>query len=295
MGRKKRKVVTDTDDAEAVSAAAVLSSDGAVAVADATIAAPSSQPPSLPLPPATSVDPSRQSKANAVKMIEDVTTTNTNASNKDGEKKEAVKASHYAMTSHSGEIVGAEVYVSSGSEDEDDNVEVVLSGSKMGLMRKGLIHQTALLQPNLRQWTKPEAAAAATTEEITTEEREEQQRLKEEEELANLDPAERAARLLAEKQRKLEEAKEKARRTESEENAGRDPCLFSKRTAFDIRFDQIDDKPWERGAGDLTDFFNYGYVGCFLGAGAVHVEKYVYVCFWFAQHFFSYQNKKKTV
>ena len=61
-----------------------------------------------------------------------------------------------------------------------------------------------------------------------------------------------------EKQRKLEEAKESARRLESEENAGRDPCLFSKRTAFDIRFDQIDDKPWERGAGDLTDFFNYG-------------------------------------
>lgn len=42
-----------------------------------------------------------------------------------------------------------------------------------------------------------------------------------------------------------------------EENAGRDPCLFSKRTAFDIRFDQIDDKPWIRG-GDMTDFFNYG-------------------------------------
>ena len=73
---------------------------------------------------------------------------------------------------------------------------------------------------------------------------------------------------MAEKQRKLEEAKENARRLESEENAGRDPCLFSKRTAFDIRFDQIDDKPWERGAGDMTDFFNYGYVsssnGCLV-------------------------------
>ena len=43
----------------------------------------------------------------------------------------------------------------------------------------------------------------------------------------------------------------------AEENAGRDPCLFSKRTAFDIRVDQMEDKPWARG-GDPTDFFNYG-------------------------------------
>ena len=64
---------------------------------------------------------------------------------------------------------------------------------------------------------------------------------------------------MAEKQRKLEEAKILARKLESEENAGRDPCLFSKRTSFDIRFDQIDDKPWLRGAGDITDFFNYGF------------------------------------
>jgi len=34
--------------------------------------------------------------------------------------------------------------------------------------------------------------------------------------------------------------------------------LFSKRTAFDIRFDQIEDKPWLRGNGDVSDFFNYG-------------------------------------
>ena len=168
---------------------------------------------------------------------------------KDGDK---VK-SNYAMTSHSGEIVEEDIYVSEGSEDEDDNVDVVLSGSKMGLMRRGL-HQPLLVQPNLRQWVRPDNAEGESPEET-----EEQQRQKEEEELAALDPAERAARLLAEKQRKLEEAKESARRMESEENAGRDPCLFSKRTAFDIRFDQIDDKPWERN-GDLTDFFNYGYV-----------------------------------
>jgi Fip1 motif len=168
----------------------------------------------------------------------------------DESKKEAIK-SNYAITSHSGDLVEEDIYVSDGSEDEDDNVEVVLSGSKMGLMRRGL-HQPLLVQPNLRQWVKPD-----TTDGETEGETEEEQRRKEEEELAKLDPAERAARLLAEKQRKLEEAKDSARRLESEENAGRDPCLFSKRTAFDIRFDQIDDKPWERN-GDLTDFFNYG-------------------------------------
>ncbi|KAG7337512.1 hypothetical protein IV203_018958 [Nitzschia inconspicua] len=84
-----------------------------------------------------------------------------------------------------------------------------------------------------------ESAAAIAAEQ-------ERRRKREEEELAKLDPAQRAARLLAEKQRKLEEAKIAARRLESEENAGRDPCLFSKRTSFDIRFDQIDDKPWTR-------------------------------------------------
>lgn len=167
----------------------------------------------------------------------------------DGEKE--VKASNYAITSHSGEIVEEDTYVSSGSEDEDEVVEVVLSGSKMGLMRRGL-HQPLLVQPNLREWVRPK-----TTD--SPEQTDKEQQEKKEAELEALDPAERAARLLVEKQRKLEEAKESARRIESEENAGRDPCLFSKRTAFDIRFDQIDDKPWERGNGngDLTDFFNY--------------------------------------
>jgi hypothetical protein len=55
---------------------------------------------------------------------------------------------------------------------------------------------------------------------------EEEKRRQEEEELAKLDPAQRAARLLQEKQRKVEEAKEDARRTENEENATKDPTLF---------------------------------------------------------------------
>lgn len=177
-----------------------------------------------------------------------------------GKKPEEKKiSSNYAMKSHGGDIVEEDTYVSDGSEDDDDDVEVILVGSKMGLMRRGL-HQPLLVQPNVRQWVRSEAAEGT----VPTEETEEERQKKEEEELAKLDPAERAARLLAEKQRKLEEAKEYARRIESEENAGRDPCLFSKRTAFDIRFDQIDDKPWERGAGDMTDFFNYGYVPLLL-------------------------------
>lgn len=223
MGRKKRKVQQE-DTADAVAAA---------------------EPDQSVKPP---VDP-RSAEPKAAAVVGAVT------SSKEAEKKDEKKASsHYAMTSHGDQIIEEDIYASDGSEDSDeDNVDVVLVGSKMGLMRRGL-HQPHLVQPNLRQWVRSEAAEG----EAGAEENEEEQRKREEEELAKLDPAERAARLLAEKQRKLEEAKESARRMESEENAGRDPCLFSKRTAFDIRFDQIDDKPWERGAGDLTDFFNYG-------------------------------------
>lgn len=163
------------------------------------------------------------------------------------EEEDKKKSSGYAMTSHSGEILHEDVYVSDGSESETEDLEVVLVGSRMGVMRRGLAAPT-LVQPN-RQWQRATEAAPEETEE--------EQKRKEEEELANLDPAARAARLLQEKQRKLEEAKELARRVESEENAGRDPALFSKRTAFDIRFDQIEDKPWTRGTGDMADFFNY--------------------------------------
>mmetsp|Transcript_54724 Transcript_54724/g.65842 ORF Transcript_54724/g.65842 Transcript_54724/m.65842 type:complete len:127 (-) Transcript_54724:146-526(-) len=60
---------------------------------------------------------------------------------------------------------------------------------------------------------------------------------KKEEEEAMLDPAVRAARELAEKQRKIEAAKLNTRRMESADNAGRNLCLISKRTTFDIRMD----------------------------------------------------------
>lgn len=168
-------------------------------------------------------------------------------------KKEEVKpaASGYAMTSHSAEIVEEDIYVSDGSEDEEDEeAEVVLAGSRLGIMRRGL-HHPLLVQPT-RNWKREENNSGEDGADGTHGDEP-----PDEDDLSKLDPAQRAARLLQEKQRKLEEAKETARRVESEENAGRDPCLFSKRTAFDIRMDQIEDKPWTRGAGDLTDFFNY--------------------------------------
>mmetsp|Transcript_18683 Transcript_18683/g.43236 ORF Transcript_18683/g.43236 Transcript_18683/m.43236 type:complete len:647 (-) Transcript_18683:385-2325(-) len=224
----------------------------------------------------------------------------------DGPEKTKKMSSGYATTSHSAEIIDEDIYVSDGSESDEDlmadklqmisqqnpssdgtvddsentnngtniagrSIEMVLSGSKMGLMRRGIHRPQQLVQPN-RQWARqsqtqqdPENDKSANDGEDGSGDGgddandEERRKREQEEELAKLDPAQRAARLLAEKQRKLEEAKILARKLESEENAGRDPCLFSKRTSFDIRFDQIDDKPWLRGAGDITDFFNYGF------------------------------------
>ena len=162
-------------------------------------------------------------------------------------------ASSYAMKTHSGEIVHEDVYVSDGSEDEDDLVDIVLAGSKMGLMRRGNLAQVALVQPN-RQWTRQDE------HQLSTEEAEVAAKLaaqRKEEELAKLDPAERAARLAAEKAKLEEQEQRNALQRRAEENAGRDPALFSKRTAFDIRLEQMEDKPWER-SNDLGEFFNYG-------------------------------------
>ena len=67
-----------------------------------------------------------------------------------------------------------------------------------------------------------------------------------------MDPVTWAARDLAAKERQIELAKEHTRWLESAENAGQDPCLFCKRTAFDIRMDQIEDRPWLRGDQPTT-------------------------------------------
>lgn len=247
MGRKKRKLVDETVD------------EGPP-LEDVPISAPVTMDPRLriPVPPVLVEHVKEEAPVAHVEAIKD-----------DDEPEPTTEAakplkSGYAMTSHSAEVIDEDIYVSDGSDEEDEedvalrNLEMVLAGSRMGIMRRG-IHHPLLMQPN-RQWVKDDTKSQQHLEddaEIDAQAAEEKRLREQEEELAKLDPAQRAARLLAEKQRKLEEAKVNARRMESEENAGRDPCLFSKRTAFDIRFDQIDDKPWTRG-GDMTDFFNYG-------------------------------------
>ena len=189
-------------------------------------------------------------------------------------------SSMYGLHSHSGDLVEDDIYVSDGSleSDDEDNpdetkdteadgtekqeiaktkksepkLELVLTTSKMGLMRRGGI-SSLLGQPVNRTWVRSEQTT--TTGGETT--NEEGVAIKQEEEKEITDPA----LLLQIQQRKIEEAKQNARILESSENAGRDPCLFSKRTAFDIRMDQIEEKPWEKGGlggADITDYMNYG-------------------------------------
>lgn len=180
---------------------------------------------------------------------------------KEGKEKDSSSSSGYAMTSHSADLISEDIYISDGSSDEEEddtnkesNIELTLTASKMGLMRRGLHSQILQSKTWVRKEDKEKENKNGETEEmiISDEEKDED---------VNMDPAQRATFLLEEKQKKLEEAKELKRRLESAENAGRDPCLFSKRTAFDIRMDQIEDKPWDRstgGTGDITDYFNYG-------------------------------------
>lgn len=183
----------------------------------------------------------------------------------------------YGLHSHAGDLVEDDIYVSDGSlesdsdDDEDDDnadegdkktkkteqpkLELVLTTSKMGLMRRGGI-SSLLGQPVNRTWvrnTEGETDAEGGGETTTNQSNQDPSIKREEEEEIITDPA----ILLQIQQRKIEQAKQNARILESSENAGRDPCLFSKRTAFDIRMDQIEDKPWDKG-GDITDYMNYG-------------------------------------
>lgn len=205
MGRKKRKVVEEDGG---VAASEQGTGESAAAAAEESFPAPA-----------------------AAKQAED-----------QGTGKQAPASSAYAMTSHSGVIVEADIYVSDGSEDEDDDVDVVLANSRTGLMRRGLLPSAVAAPMQHRQWVREDAEGATEAQE---------------EDLSQLDPVQRAARLQAEKLRQEQQEKQEALLRESQQNAGRDPTLFSKRTAFDIRFDQMEDKPWTR-ATDLSDFFNYG-------------------------------------
>ncbi|KAL7470058.1 LOW QUALITY PROTEIN: hypothetical protein ACHAXS_010301 [Conticribra weissflogii] len=147
--------------------------------------------------------------------------------------------------------------------------ELVISTSKMGLMRRGGI--SSLLGGTTmhhRQWVRGDATTLKREQEgdPSNAQGTQQSEQPQNEEETITDPAV----LLAIQQRKIEQAKIQARIIESSENAGRDPCLFSKRTAFDIRMDQIEDKPWDKGpvnnvngmpnsgGMDITDYFNYG-------------------------------------
>ena len=183
MGRKKRRVSATGDSS--IDAA----TDGPEVISAETqqplSADPSTNDSDGPNAATTTAKTTISSEGNKTGTIFSSGTNN----NKDGgenntntitKAKEPAKASNYAMTSHSGEIVEEDIYVSDGSEDDDDHVEVVLSGSKMGLMRRGLHQPLQLVQPNLRQWVRPEATDG------NDEESEEQQRQKEEEELAKL-------------------------------------------------------------------------------------------------------------
>lgn len=199
------------------------------------------------------------------------------------DEKVTIKKSGYSMTSHSADLISEDIYVSDGSEDEDEMddksgsaLELNLTSSKMGLMRRGM--SSVIFQP--KTWVRSSTSDAARDVAEGQDNGDETMQVSEDdnddnstddnlggtkgtkkEDLSNMDPAQRAAYLLMEKQKKLEEAKQLKRRLESAENAGRDPCLFSKRTAFDIRMDQIEEKPWDRASGgtaDITDYFNYG-------------------------------------
>ena len=191
-------------------------------------------------------------------------------------------SSSYAIHASDGFIVPDDIYVSTDDETENDDqgdhedqekvegkpknildVEILLSNSQYGIMRKGplLVRKT--------QWVRGEILAPASK--ISGEKDLEKSSTSTgvddkhgddagDNETKEEDPLVKAAREIMEKARYEELKKEEARRNESAENAGRDPCLFSKRTAFDIRMDQIEEKPWEtNAAADISDYFNYGF------------------------------------
>mmetsp|Transcript_10161 Transcript_10161/g.21982 ORF Transcript_10161/g.21982 Transcript_10161/m.21982 type:complete len:645 (-) Transcript_10161:237-2171(-) len=269
----------------------------AVVVADHVFARPAdpraaamapSPPPTIATDPQgikSSADDGSRAASSPSVHIKSATMT---ASNAEGEEAEdylgsAKPASQYGLHSHAGDLVEEDVYVSDGSldsDDDDDDVddaevgseegggkekkrattEMVITTSKMGLMRRGGISSLLGAPQVNRTWVRPGdkdgAGDNGGDQSGVKKEEAEGDAAEEEENESLLDPAAR----LALQQRRIESAKAAARVMEASENAGRDPCLFSKRTAFDIRMDQIEEKPWDKadGAADPTDYFNYG-------------------------------------
>lgn len=246
MGKPKRKRTTAQEDVE-------QEEEANVNVVD--------DPPKQPVP----------------KKLKNSTNDNENGDSpkkqpQEGEETAAAASSHYAMKSHSGEIVHEDMYVSSSggednqkdddSEDDDEanngGVELILTSARMGLMRSSTAHASnaaQLVQPH-RQWKRNDKQEGNDGQENDNDAEEEDAEAALE---SITDPVLREQRLQQLQREKEEREKQLARQQESEENAGRDPTLFSKRTAFDIRFDQIEDKPWERPGADPTEFFNYSF------------------------------------
>ncbi|GMI53692.1 hypothetical protein ScalyP_jg9363 [Parmales sp. scaly parma] len=133
--------------------------------------------------------------------------------------------------------------------DDDSSVEVMIADSSAGLLQANNVGRQKFV--NLVYSREVDGAVdltdGAAVGDWTAE--------PEMEEVEEVDAATKAARAAT----RLEMLKEKKRLgdclRESEENAGRDPCMFSKRTAFDIGIHLIEEKPWlERG---LEEYMNY--------------------------------------
>ena len=152
--------------------------------------------------------------------------------------------SPHGTTQRSSDYVKADLTYEVSEDDSDSSVDVVLGTSRVGLLAK---YDNIGATYN-RVWTAGEDADVEADDE---KERmiEEWLRAKEEG-----DQTEEQLRVLekkiGEEKEKLEEVRQKKRRIESEENAGRDPTLFSKRTAFDISLSLVEDKVSEMGGGE---------------------------------------------
>mmetsp|Transcript_19959 Transcript_19959/g.32787 ORF Transcript_19959/g.32787 Transcript_19959/m.32787 type:complete len:379 (+) Transcript_19959:133-1269(+) len=245
---------------------------------------PTGDVPSFPPPPPASLPPPSSITDNSV--VESEQSAKIKSATLQTKSQEIIDeadlgtkpSSQYGLHSHSGDLIEEDIYVSDGSlsSQEEENeileedgadgdapldnkkdgnknkqLELVITTSKMGLMRRGGISSLLNTQVN-RTWVRDEKTATDENNETSNNNTQQQSEQSQETEIIT-DPAQ----LLLLQQQKIEAAKQSARILESSENAGRDPCLFSKRTAFDIRMDQIEDKPWTTG-GDLTDYFNYG-------------------------------------
>ena len=148
MGRKKRKIDSSTEPGDELGVGESNDQPGDIEAFSNNVDAESVAP------------------TGVMAMLEDVKIVDEEATPNDSSKK--VISSSYAMASHSGELIQEDVYVSDGSLDSDDEyeLEIVLTSSRMGIMRRGLHHQMLALQQPNRQWKRQELAATTGTTEV---------------------------------------------------------------------------------------------------------------------------------